>query len=115
MDPIRRKLSSFLTEAARKSVKALESQSPCARELSEIKDVDAIIAEEIENICNAATLTEITKILFLMRRMEKTSGPKQETIRKNFQEMAEVLVTRAETESGPSKLPQSCRQVLLGV
>ena len=115
MDPIRRKLSSFLTEAAHKGAKALEPQSPCARELSEIKDVDAIIAEEIEKICNAATLTEITKNLFLMRRMEKTSGRKQETIRKNFQEMAEVLVTRAEAESGPSKLPQSCRQVLLGV
>ena len=113
MDPIRRKLSSFLTEAAHKGIKALEPQLPCAKELNGIEDVDAIIAEEIEKICNAATLTEITRILFLTRRMKKTSGQKRETIKTELKKIAEQVVTRAESESGPLSLPETCRHLLL--
>ena len=86
---------------------------PCAKELDRIEDVDAIIAEEIEKICNAATLTEITKILFLTRRMKKTSGQKRETIKTELKKIAEQVVTRAESESGPLSLPETCRHLLL--
>ena len=113
MDPIRRKLSSFLTEAAHKDIKALEPQLPCAKELNGIEDVDAIIAEEIEKICNAATLIEITKNLFLTRRMKKTSGQKGETIKTELKRIAEQVVTRAESKSGPLSLPETCRHLLL--
>jgi hypothetical protein len=113
MDPIRRKLSSFLTLAAHKGIKALEPQLPCAKELDGIEDVDAIIAEEIEKICNAATLTEITKIFFLTRRMKKTSGQKRETIKTELKKIAEQVVTRAESESGPLSLSETCRHLLL--
>jgi len=113
MDPIRRKLSSFLTEAAHKDIKALDPQSPCAKELSGIENVDAIIAEEIEKICNAATLTEITKILFLTRRMKKTSGRKRETIKSELKKIAEQVVTRAESQLGPLTLPETCQHLLL--
>ncbi len=115
MDPIRRKLSSVLTEAARKGIKALEPQSPCAKELSEIEDVDTIIAEEIEKICNADTLVEITKILFLTRRMKKTSGQQIEAIKSQLKKIAEEIVTRAESQAGPLILPQTCRHLLLGL
>jgi len=113
MDPIRRKLSSFLTETAHKGIKALETQSPCAKELGEIENVDAIIAEEIEKICNAATLTEITKILFLSRRMKKTSGQKRDTIKSQLKKIAEKVVARAESQVGPLNLPQTCRHLIL--
>ena len=113
MDPIRRKLSSFLTEAAHKGIKALEPQLPCAKELDGIEDVDAIIAEEIEKICNTATLTEVTRILFLTRRMKKTVGQKGETIKIELKKIAEQVVTRAESESGPLSLPETCRHLLL--
>ena len=113
MNPVRRKLSSFLTEAARKGIKALEPQLPCAKELNGIKDVDVTIAEEIEKICNAATLAEITKILFLSRRMKKTSGQKREVIKNQLKKIAEEVVTRAESQVGPLTLPQTCRHLLL--
>jgi hypothetical protein len=113
MDPVRRKLSSFLTEAARKGIKTLEPQSPCAKELNGIEDVDTIIAEEIEKICNAATLAEITKILFLSRWMKKTSGQKRETIKSQLKKIAEEVVTRAESQVGHLTLPQTCRHLLL--
>ena len=115
MDPVRRKLSSFLTEAARKGIKTLEPQSPCAKELNGIEDVDTIIAEEIEKICNAATLAEITKILFLTRRMKKASGQKREIIKNDLRKIAEALVVRVEKESGQLKLPETCRHLILNL
>jgi hypothetical protein len=113
MDPIRQKLSSFLNEAARKGIKALEPQLPCTKELNGIEDVDAIIAEEIEKICNAATLAEITKILFLTQRMKKKSGQKRKAIKSQLKKIAEEVVTRAESQAGPLSLPQTYRHLLL--
>lgn len=113
MDPIRQKLSSFLTEVAHKGIKNLKPPSPCAEELSGVKNIDATIAEEIEKICNAATLAEITKILFLTRRMKKASGQKREALKSQLKKIAEEVVTRAESQAGPLTLPQTCRHLLL--
>jgi len=44
MEPIRKKLSFLLIEAAHKDIKALDTQSPCAKQLSEIENLDEIIA-----------------------------------------------------------------------
>ena len=115
MDPIRQKLSSFLIKTAHKDVNALDPQSPCAKQLSEIENVEAIIVEEIKRICQTATLAEITRILFLTARLKKTSGRKKEAIEKNLKKIAEILVTRVEAESGPLKLPQSCRHIFLDI
>jgi len=115
MNPVRRKLSSFLIETAHKGIDVLEPQSVCAKELSKVRDVDAVIAETVEKICNAATSAEILKILFLAARLRGTSGQKREAVKGDIKKIAEVLVTRVETESGPLKLPQSCRLILLGV
>ena len=115
MDPIRRKLSSFLTEAAHKGIKALEPESACAEQLSEIEDIDSVINEEVERICQTATLAEITKILFLTARLKKTSGQKRESIKSDIKKIAEVIVARVEAKSGPLKLPQSCHLILLGI
>lgn len=114
MEPIRKKLSSLLIKTANKEVEDLDPQSQCAKELAEIENVDSIIAEEIKRICEAATLVEITRILFLTARLKKTSGRKKEAIEKNLKKIAEILVTRVETESGPLKLPQSCFHLLWG-
>ena len=74
MNPIRRKMSSFLNKVARKGLETLDTQSfPCAKELSKV-EVDDIVAKEIEKICSAATLAEITKTLLLVRQLNKTSG-----------------------------------------
>jgi len=115
MNPVRRKFSSFLVETTHDGINALDAQSPCARELNKIEDVDAVIAETVEKICNAATLVEITKILFLAARLMGTSGQKRESIKGEIKKIAEVLVARVEAESGPLKLPQSCRLILLGI
>lgn len=112
MNLIRRKMSSFLTEAAYKEIEALGPESPSAEELSKI-EVDDIIAEEIEKICNAATLAEITRTLLLVRQLNKASGQKEEAIKSDLRRIAEQLVRRVETESGPLRLPGTCRHLLL--
>ena len=115
MNPLRRKLSSFLIETAHEDINDLDPQSVCAKELSNIKDVDAVIAETVEKICQAATSAEITKFLFLTARLKTTSGQKREAIKGDIKKIAEALIARIEAESGPLKLPQSCRLILLGV
>ena len=115
MNPVRHKLSSFLIETAHKDINALDPQSVCAKELNKIKDVDAVIAETVEKICQAATSAEITKFLFLVARLKTTSGQKREAIKGDIKKIAEALIARIEAKSGPLNLSQSCRLVLLGI
>jgi len=111
MNPIKRKMISLLTEAACREIEAVDPQSSYAKELGEI-EVDDVI-EEIEKICNAATLAETTRVLFLVTRLKKVSGQEKEAIKSDLNTIAERLVTRVETESGRLKLPKTCRHVLL--
>jgi hypothetical protein len=113
MDPIRRKMASFLTEAAHKEIEALGPDSPYAKELHEIGDVDTVIAEEIEKICNIATLGEITKAFLLVRRLKIASLQEKEAIESELRKIAEDLVRRVETESGRLRIPNACRHLLL--
>jgi hypothetical protein len=113
MNPIRRKMASFLTEAARKEIEALSPDSPHAKELNEIEDVDTVIAEEIQKICNIATLGEITKAFFLVRRLKIASPKGKEAIESELGKITEELVKRVETESGRLRIPNACRHLLL--
>ncbi len=115
MNPLRRKLSALLIETAHQDIDSLDTESQCAKELSKIKDVDAVLAETAEKICQAATLAEISKILLLTARLKTTSGQKREAVKGEIKEIAEALAERVEAESGPLKLPQSCRPILLGL
>lgn len=112
MNPIRRKMFSFLTETAYKEMAALDTQSTCAEGLSKI-EVDDIIAEEIEKICNAATLAEIMRLFTLVARLKKTFGLEKEAIKRELNKIAEQLVARVETKSGQLRLPKTYRHLLL--
>lgn len=104
MNPIRRKMVSFLTEAVREQIKALEPGTEPAKELSEIDNVDETIAEEIEKICRVATLADITKIFLMVKKLKKASGEEQETIKSALNDIAQELAGRVEAESGPLRL-----------
>ena len=105
----------MLIEAAHKAINTLDTQSPCAKQLSEIENLDEIIVEEIEIICKVAVLTDNSKVIFLTARLKRTSGQEKESIKSDIKKMAEVPVTRVKAESGPLKLPQSCRFILLSI
>jgi len=76
----------------------LDPQSPCAKQLSDIENLDEIIVEEIEIICKAAAFNEKARNLFLAAWLKKTSGQEKESIKNDIKKMAEVLVTRVEAE-----------------
>jgi len=92
----------------------LDPQSSCAKELSKL-DVDDIIRSDVQKICGAATLIEITRILFLATRLQKTSEHKREKIKNALKKAAQELLARVETESGQLELPKSCRYLLLDI
>jgi hypothetical protein len=106
---------SFLTEAVRNEIEALSPDSPLAKELNEIEDVNIIIAEETAKICEAATLTEITKILLLIKQLKKASAEGKEAIKNDLNSIAEQLATRVEAESGPLRLRETCHGLLLDI
>lgn len=114
MDLIRKRLVLFLTDAARKGLKALDPKSPCARALREI-EVENIIGEDIERICRAASLTEVTNVLYLATQLQASSQEKKGPIKSRIKEIAGNLADRIEKESGSFKLPKSCRYLLLNL
>ncbi len=107
MNLIKRKAFSLLTEAAYNQIEALDSQSPLAKELSKIEDVNTIIAEDIAKICNAATLAELTRSLLLVRRLKKAPVNEKEIIKNELNGIAEKLITRLEIKAEPLKLPKA--------
>ena len=111
MNPIKRKAISFLTEAVYKEIEALEPESACAKQLSEITDIDATMAEEIEKICDTATLGEMTKVFLLLRQQKTASVQEEKTIKNNLNLLAEKLVKQAEAKSGPLRLSKICRHL----
>ena len=114
MDPIRRKLSSFLTDAARRGMEALDPESACAKGLRGTPADDAL-HEDVEKICAAASLAEIGKVLVLGTRIQKTSGKEKEEIMNDLKDIANELVTRVEKQSGRLMLPELCRHLLLAL
>lgn len=102
-----------MTEAALAQIEALDPASPCAQDLSKIPDVGKVITEEIDKIYNAATLAEITKILFLVLRLKKAPGQEGQAVKSKLKKITEELVTRVEAESGPLRLPETCQHLLL--
>ncbi len=113
MNPIRRKMIAFVTEAVRKEIEALDPDCPCAKEMSKLDDVDNTIAEEVKKLCNTATLREISKMLLLVRRLRKASVQEKEAIESKLGKITEELVRRVETESGRLRIPNACRHLLL--
>jgi len=109
MNPIRRKMIAFVTEAVRKEIEALDPDCPCAKEMSKLDDVDNTIAEEVKKFCDAATLREISKMLLLVGRLEKAPVHEREITKSEFDSIVEKLITRVEAKSGPLRLPKDCR------
>ena len=111
MNPVKQKMISFLTEAARNQIEALGSDSPYTKELNKIEGED-VIRKEIKLICEAATLAEMTKIIFFASRIKKASEHQKEVIKNNLKKIAEKLLSRVETKSGPLRLPKFIFRVL---
>ena len=95
-----------VNETVRKEIENLDRQSPLAKRLSAIGDVDKTISEEIERICGVATWAEITKALFMVKRLNKASAEERKVITSELDGIAGNLIRRAQIQSGPLKLSE---------
>ena len=114
MNLVRRKMSSFMAEAAHRGIEALDSRSPCAVELMKM-DVDTMIRREVDRVCDGATFSEVMRILALGVQLEVTSGDTQEAVRGDLREIMLGIVERVERESGELQVPENCRELLLNL
>jgi len=115
MNTIIRKMITFVTEAVRKEIEALDPDCPCAKEMSKLDDVGNTIAKEVEKLYNAATLREVSKTLLLVGRLKKAPVQEREAIERELERINEDLVRRVETESGQLRLPKACHHLFLGL
>lgn len=115
MNLIRRRMVSFLTEAVQKELEAMDPQSQYAKELHEVGDIDTVITQEIEKICDTATLAEITKVFSLVRGLKKAPAEKREIIKSELNSKIEELTGRVEANWGPLRLRETCRGLLLNL
>ena len=100
-----------MTEVLQQKIEALERGSPQAQELSTI-DPDKYIKQDIEKVCNSATMTEIMRILFLGGKLRKATGQERETIKNDLKVIADVLFARLQSKSVALRLPKSCIAML---
>jgi len=114
MNPLRQKMATFLTEVSHKGIRALDSESACAKALKKI-DAKNTLKEDINRICEAVSFTEATRILSLATLLKMENGEKKEVIKSEIKKIAEAVVARVERESGKLKTPEPCRRLLLNL
>ena len=111
MNPLRYKMAMLLTDMAYKGISRLDPKSTCAKALKKI-DVGTVLREDINRICNSATIGEIAKIIAFAGQLRVTSEDNKQA-KSDLKELAEEIVARVERETGKLKIPQSCRHLLL--
>ena len=95
--------------------KKMATLSPHATDAGEFRSSefsDAVIAEEVERVCNAATLGEIAKVSLLVRRLKKSGEAKKEKIASQLVAIIKRVIKRAEDRNGSLELSKVCLQLL---
>ena len=115
MNPIRQKMCSVLTAAACEAMRTDEFASLYAGQPGEEKIDESVIREEVAGICSVATVAEMTKLVFLTARLKDADGREEDVIKGKLNSMAQQLIERAEQQSGPLKLANVYREILLNL
>ncbi|MBF0569197.1 MAG: hypothetical protein HQL18_00250 [Candidatus Omnitrophica bacterium] len=106
-------MASFLNDTAREGIRKLDKNSPLTRELSAL-DVDAILKEDIHQICEEVTFPEMVKIMSLGAKYKLGSGDGKR-IKEDLKTMAKAIEERIERKKGKLKTPVSCRDLLFNL
>ena len=112
MNPIKKKLANFLYEMSKKSMNAMDPESPCARSLKNL-DRDALLKKDIQNICDEIGILETGKILSLFSKLMLSSIEDADKYKKEIELIAYKVVKRVEDKPGILNLPPECRDFLL--
>ena len=103
-----------MTETLGQKIAALEPSSELAQELSTI-DLDKYMKQDIEKVCEAASMEEIMKIAFLGTKLRIATGQEEEIIKGNLKTIADELLARLESNSITLDLPKCCLDMLFDV
>ena len=102
-----------MTEAARDGISKLDKDSPAARELSTL-DVDAILKDDIHQICESVTFPEIMSVMSLGASIKLGTGDAQRA-KEDIKKLALVIEGRIAQRQGKLTLPPSCRDLLFNL
>lgn len=113
MNPMQRQMAQMMKESARKFMAGLDPASSFAKAIESFKPVEALMEQDIDRICEAVSLGEITQVFTLAARLKMAAPEKIEPLKDELKQMAQGLVTRVEKNSGKLHIPDSCRDFLL--
>ena len=111
VNPLKQKLISLLTQEALKVLETADSESELVRQLTKDSRLEDVVRSEIEKVCNAATLAQMTKIVSLAARLRSAGPEKRQAIKDELAQIAELLAAKVQAESGPMQMPEVYRRV----
>ena len=114
MNILRQNLAKLLDQSARKAISSMDPGSECANILENL-DIDDILKNDIELICENVSFSETAKIISLSASINVASEDKQQIIKEEMKEFAEKLVAKIEQKNGKLKIPDHCRHLLLNL
>jgi len=113
MNPLRKKLASVMIDTAYEEICKLGKNSPYLKALEDV-DIDEVLNEDVNRICEGISLGEIMKILPLIAKMKiACQEDEHNALKCEIREIALRVVERVESNGGRLKLPASCRDLLL--
>lgn len=117
MNPIKKKLANFLTDAIKKDMDTMEAESPCARSLKGL-DRDALLKKDIQRICDDLSTLEAGRILSLSAKFMLSDAGDVEKYKKNEKEIKSLVfevLKRVEKKDGGLNLPPECQDSLINL
>jgi len=115
MNPIKRKLASFLTDVIKSGMDTMDAESPCARSLKGL-DRDALLEKDIERICDELSTLEAGRILSLGAEFMLSGAGDVDKYKRNKKEIKSLVfevVKRVEKKDGSLNLPPECQDLLI--
>ena len=113
MNPLQKKLASIMVDTAYEEIGKLGKNSPYLKALEGV-DIDKVLAEDVNRICESISLGEIMKILPMIAKMKiACREDEHRALKCDIREIALRVVERVESSGGKLKLPASCRDLLL--
>jgi len=117
VNPIKRKLASFLTDVIKNGMDTMDAETPCARSLKGL-DRDALLEKDVNRLCDDLSTLEAGRILSLGAGfMLSAAGDadKHEKNKKEIKSLVLQVLKRVERKDGSLNLPPECQDLLINL
>ena len=117
MNPIKKKLASFLTDVIKNGMDTMDAESPCARSLKGL-DRDALLEKDVNRLCDELSTLEAGRALRLGAGFMLSGAGDVDKYRKNKKEIESLVLEvlkRVERKDGSLSLPPECQDFLINL